>query len=284
MFQYLVSGLATAATIVLYEGSPLKRPETLWNLVDDLGVTILGTSAKWIEEISKYYPDVSPKHSLATLRQILSTGSPLPPALFDFVYKNVKKDVILGSITGGTDICSVFAGRNTSLPVYRGEIQSRMLGFALNVAATEPGLPGELICDEAFPIQPLGFWPLPGYGFPEEEVVSAQQRFQESYFKDVQGKWYHGDYVQITPSRSGNAGGVVMLGRSDGVLNPGGIRFGPTDIYSVLESDEFSLLGVEETLVVGLLVEGGADEKVILFVKVVSFPRLHVSADRGFPR
>lgn len=129
MFQYLVSGLATGATIVLYEGSPLKRPETLWNLVDDLGITILGTSAKWIEQISKHYPEVGKRHSLSTLRQILSTGSPLPPSLFDFVYGRVKKDVLLGSVTGGTDICSVFAGRNTSLPVYRGEIQSRMLGL-----------------------------------------------------------------------------------------------------------------------------------------------------------
>jgi acetoacetyl-CoA synthetase len=129
MFQYLVSGLATGATIVLYEGSPLKDPSSLWRLIDDLGVTIFGTSAKWIEQISKHYPNVAEKHSLKTLKQILSTGSPLPPQLFDFVYQNVKKDVLLGSVTGGTDICSVFAGRNTCLPVYRGEIQSRMLGL-----------------------------------------------------------------------------------------------------------------------------------------------------------
>lgn len=129
MFQYLVSGLATGATIVLYEGSPLKRPEALWEMVDELGITILGTSAKWIEQISKVYPDVKEKHKLSTLRQILSTGSPLAPGLFDFVYEKVKKDVLVGSITGGSDICSVFAGRNTSLPVYRGEIQSRMLGL-----------------------------------------------------------------------------------------------------------------------------------------------------------
>jgi len=189
MFQYLVSALATGATIVLYEGSPLKRPETLWNLIDEFGVTILGTSAKWIEQMSKYYPDVGSHHSLSTLRQILSTGSPLPPTLFDFVYEKVKKNVLLGSITGGTDICSVFAGRNTSLPVYRGEIQSRMLGFALDISATEPGLPGELTCTLAFPIEPLGFWPLPGYGFAEREVIQAQERFHETYFKDDKGTW-----------------------------------------------------------------------------------------------
>ena len=131
MFQYLVSGLVTGATIVLYEGSPLKRPESLWEMVDELGITILGTSAKWIEQISKVYPAVSANHSLVTLKQILSTGSPLAPSLFDFVYANVKKDVLLGSVTGGSDICSVFAGRNTSLPVFRGEIQSRMLGLCV---------------------------------------------------------------------------------------------------------------------------------------------------------
>nr|XP_031860111.1 acetoacetate-CoA ligase [Kwoniella shandongensis]KAA5527183.1 acetoacetate-CoA ligase [Kwoniella shandongensis] len=267
MFQYLVSGLATGATVVLYEGSPLKPPSFLWSLIDELGITVFGTSAKWIEQISKHYPEVGEKHDLKTLRQILSTGSPLPLHLFDFVYEKVKKDVLLGSVTGGTDICSVFAGRNTSLPVYRGEIQSRMLGFALNTD-TGPGHPGELICTEAFPIEPLGFWPLPGHGFPDGEVEVAQKRFKESYFKDDKGTWYHGDYVQITPSRSGNAGGILMLGRSDGVLNPGGIRFGPTDIYSVLENQDFATLGIEETLVVGLMVDEGADEKVVLFIKM----------------
>ncbi|WVQ82047.1 acetoacetate-CoA ligase [Cryptococcus sp. DSM 104549] len=267
MFQYLVSSLATGCTIVLYEGSPLSPPSFLWSLIDELKITVFGTSAKWIEQIEKHYPEVGEKHSLSTLKQILSTGSPLPPGLFDFVYEKVKRDVLVGSITGGTDICSVFAGRNTSLPVYRGEIQSRMLGFALD---TDTGgeAPGELICRQAFPIEPLGFWPLPGHGFAESEVAAAQSRFKESYFKDDKGTWYHGDYVQITPSRSGNAGGILMLGRSDGVLNPGGIRFGPTDIYSVLENPAFGAEGVEETLVVGLMVDGGADEKVVLFVKM----------------
>ncbi|KAK4685305.1 acetoacetyl-CoA synthetase, partial [Tremellales sp. Uapishka_1] len=268
MFQYLVSGLATGATIVLYEGSPLKDPAYLWDVVDTLGVTVLGTSAKWIEQISKHYPNVKDRHDLGSLRQILSTGSPLPPKLFDFVYENVKKDVLLGSITGGTDICSVFAGRNTSLPVYRGEIQSRMLGFALATDSPDGQSPGELVCLEAFPIEPLGFWPLEGYGFDEAEVLEGKRRFKESYFKGDEGVWYHGDYVQITPSRSDNSGGLVMLGRSDGVLNPGGIRFGPTDIYSMLETDEFAQRGIEDVLVVGLMVDDGADEKVVLFVKM----------------
>lgn len=118
---------------------------------------------------------------------------------------------------------------------------------------------------------------MPGYGHPESVVSAAQERFAESYFKDDEGRWYHGDYIQITPSRSGNGGGVLMLGRSDGVLNPGGIRFGPTDIYTVLEHQEFAELGVEETLVVGLMVDGGADEKVVLFVKVGFVPSRFLS-------
>lgn len=129
MFQYLVSGLATGATIVLYEGSPLKDPSVLWRLSDELGITVFGTSAKYIEQISKTYPDVGKRHSLHSIRQILSTGSPLSPGLYDYVYQHIKKDVLLGSITGGSDICSVFAGRCTALPVYRGEIQARMLGL-----------------------------------------------------------------------------------------------------------------------------------------------------------
>ncbi|TYJ52761.1 acetoacetate-CoA ligase [Cryptococcus floricola] len=268
MFQYLISSLSTGSTIVLYEGSPLKPEGRLWDMVDELGVTVFGTSAKWLEYTERAYPDVGEKHDLGTLEQILSTGSPLPPSSYDFVYGKVKKDVLLGSVTGGTDVCSVFAGRNTSLPVYRGQIQSRMLGFALDTDAG-PDQPGELICTQAFPIEPLGFWPLHGSGFSEDQVAAAKQRFQESYFKGDGGVWYHGDYVQITPSRDGNSGGLVMLGRSDGVLNPGGIRFGATDIYSVLETREYAEgEGVEECLVVGLMVSGGSDEKVVLFVKM----------------
>lgn len=139
MYQYLISGLSTGATVVLYEGSPLKPVSAMFEIIDRLGVTIFGTSAKWIEQISvgciscssltveKHYQTPKDHRSLKTLKQILSTGSPLPPVLFDFVYAQIKQDILLGSITGGTDICSLFAGHNTSLPVYRGEIQCRML-------------------------------------------------------------------------------------------------------------------------------------------------------------
>ncbi|KAL7423516.1 hypothetical protein Q5752_001096 [Cryptotrichosporon argae] len=295
MFQYLVSGLATGATIVMYEGSPLKRPEYLWEKIDELGVTVFGASAKYIEQISKVYPDVGRKHRLSSLRQILSTGSPLPPQLFDFVYRNIKKDVLLGSITGGTDICSVFAGRNTSLPVYRGEIQSRMLGYDL-ATHNGPDQAGELVVLRAFPAEPIGFWPLKvdalpdGHLFSKADEAKARERFIDSYFKGAQGIWCtrhctpctmltpdHGDHVMITKSRSGNGGGLVMLGRSDGVLNPAGIRFGPADIYTVVESPDFVQLGIEETLVTAIEVDGGSDERVVLFVKMA--PGFALSAD-----
>ncbi|BEI82107.1 hypothetical protein CcaverHIS002_0212670 [Cutaneotrichosporon cavernicola] len=275
MYQYLIAGLATGATILLYDGSPLKDPATCWNLIDEHDVSIFGTSAKYIEMVSKVYPDVGKKHRLVRLRQILSTGSPLASDLFDFVYANVKKDLLLGSVSGGTDICSVFAGRCTALPVFRGEIQCRQLGFYLDsTSADSHEIPGELIVREAFPIEPVGFWPLPkeylpdGKNIAQADIDAAQQRFLDSYFKDDEGNWYHGDFVKITRSRSGNSGGLIFLGRSDGVLNPQGIRFGPMDIYSVLENPTFAAHGIEETLVVGLLVDGGNDEKVVLFVKM----------------
>lgn len=275
MYQYLIAGLATGATVLLYDGSPLKDPATCWNLIDEHDVSVFGTSAKYIEMVSKMYPDVGKKHKLARLRQILSTGSPLAPGLFDYVYENIKADLLLGSVSGGTDICSVFAGRCTALPVFRGEIQCRQLGFYLDSTSPEPhNIPGELIVRQAFPIEPVGFWPLPkeylpdGQNIAQADIDAAQARFLESYFKDDEGNWYHGDFVKITESRGGNSGGLVFLGRSDGVLNPQGIRFGPMDIYSVLENPAFAARGIEETLVVGLLVDGGADEKVILFVKM----------------
>jgi len=181
---------------------------------------------------------------------------------------------MLSSITGGTDICSLFAGMSTAVPVYRGELQCRMLGMAVE-AYTSKGVPappcvsGELVCTRPFPCQPLGFWPLSGYG-PEAEVAAAQERFRQSYFDEFKGTgvWYHGDHVMITPSREGNRGGVVMLGRSDGVLNPGGIRFGSSEIYDVIESSFSSPPVIVDSLVVGQTTQGGADERVVLFVQL----------------
>ncbi|TEB30279.1 acetoacetyl-CoA synthetase [Coprinellus micaceus] len=273
MWNFLVSGLSIGCTLVLYDGSPLKDPSILWRMTDELKITVFGTSAKYLDHLSKHYKPRE-HHDLSTLKHIYSTGSPLAPPLFDYVYEHIHPSVLLGSITGGTDICSLFAGMNTALPVYRGEIQCRMLGMAVEAFSptgtpSAPEEPGELVCTKPFPCMPLGFWPLPGYG-AKEEVESAKKRFDESYFGEFEGVWYHGDHIIITRSKCGNGGGLVMLGRSDGVLNPGGIRFGSAEIYDVLDA----FTGPQHTprlvdyLAVGQKTEGGADERVILFVKL----------------
>jgi len=182
----------------------------------------VSTSAKYLDQLSR---DYKPKdhHDLSAIKQIYSTGSPLASHLFDYVYESISPDVILGSITGGTDICSLFAGMCTALPVYRGELQCRMLGMAIESfgpdgKSTPPGESGELVCTKPFPCQPLGFWPLEGFG-DASVIVEATDRYRQSYFDEFDKQvWYHGDHILITPSREGNGGGVVMLGRSDGVL------------------------------------------------------------------
>ncbi|KAF9534315.1 acetoacetyl-CoA synthetase [Crepidotus variabilis] len=274
MWNFLVAGLSQSCTLVLYDGSPLKDVSLLWKMVDDLGITIFGTSAKYLDYLSKKYQPRQ-HHSLNSLRHIYSTGSPLAPHLFDYVYEQIHPKVLLGSITGGTDICSLFAGMCSALPVFRGEIQCRMLGMAIE-SFTPEGTPaaaeenGELVCTRPCPCMPLGFWPLPGFG-TDAEVSEAQKRFYESYFAEFEGIWYHGDHVAIARSKLGNGGGLVMLGRSDGVLNPGGIRFGSAEIYEVLDScfshgaAEFI---ISDYLAIGQKTDGGADERVVLFVKL----------------
>ncbi|KAG8888435.1 hypothetical protein FRB98_007647 [Tulasnella sp. 332] len=282
MWNFLVNGLTTGCTLVLYDGSPLKQPGLLWKMAEDLGITVFGTSAKYLDQLSK---DYKPRehHNLSTIRQIYSTGSPLANHLFDYVYEDIKKDVILASITGGTDICSLFAGICTAVPVYRGELQCRMLGMAVEAFTSvgvpaPPGESGELVCTKPFPCQPLGFWPLSGFGAASHDVDTARARFISSYFDEFKetGVWYHGDHVMITPSREGNGGGVVMLGRSDGVLNPGGIRFGSSEIYDVIDScfSASHTHRILDSLVVGQTTQGGADERVVLFVQLPEGVRL----------
>jgi len=255
----------------------LRDPAYLWNLVDRCGITIFGTSAKYIDPLSKVYKPRE-HHSLNTLRHIYSTGSPLAAPLFDFVYQHIRGDVLLASITGGTDICSLFAGICTALPVYRGEIQCRLLGMAVETYTPEgtisnPDEAGELVCLKPFPCQPVGFWPLPGFG-TEEAVKAAEIRYQSAYFEEFDGVWHHGDHVAITSSRVGNGGGLVMLGRSDGVLNPGGVRFGSAEIYDVIDAcfprspALTASQAIVDCLAVGQIIDKGADERVILFVKL----------------
>ncbi|KAL8292250.1 hypothetical protein RQP46_001716 [Phenoliferia psychrophenolica] len=269
MYNYLVSGLQTGCAVVLFDGSPLFRPELLWDMAEELGVTVFGTSAKYIDVLSKGY---SPKahHAYPRLRQVLSTGSPLKTELFSWVYSNIKADLCLGSITGGTDICSLFAAHNVALPVYAGEIQCLALGMAVE-SWSEEGIPvargetGDLVCVKSFPCMPAYFWNDEG-----------GKRYHGAYFEQFEKGWAHGDHCSISKSRDGNGGGLTMLGRSDGVLNPSGIRFGSSEIYEVLdtlapssEPGTSPVAVVVDSLVVGQKTAGGADERVVLFVQLV---------------
>lgn len=254
MWNWLVSGLTLGATIVLFDGSPFKPgPAALWDLVQKEKVTAFGTSAKYIQAIqdASYYPNQH--HKLEALHSVYSTGSPLKPESFDFVYEHIKKDLLLGSITGGTDICSLFASHNATLPVYRGEIQCRSLGMKIE-AWTAPQTPvygqsGDLVCSRLFPCMPVYFWDDAGH-----------KKYKSAYFDNYAGVWYHGDFVWINP----NTGGIVMLGRSDGTLNPNGVRFGSAEIYNIVDTYP----EVADSLCVGQTLKDGTDERVVLFLKV----------------
>ncbi|KAJ7180097.1 acetoacetyl-CoA synthetase [Mycena crocata] len=282
MYNFLISGLSVGCTLVLYDGSPLRDPSFLWNLTDELKISIFGTSAKYIDQLSKGYRPAA-NHNLSSLRHIYSTGSPLSAALFDYVYENIHPNVLLGSITGGTDICSLFAGMCSALPVYRGEIQCRMLGLAVEAygdagTANPPDEPGELVCLKAFPCMPAGFWPLPSFG-TDAEVSAALAKYHRAYFAEIEGVWHHGDHIVITRSRAGNGGGLIMLGRSDGVLNPGGVRFGSSELYDVIDSAFCSTGNILDCLAIGQTI-GESDERVILFVKLGDGQNLSSSLER----
>jgi acetoacetyl-CoA synthetase len=249
MWNWLASGLASGAELVLYDGSPLyPGPDVLFDLIDAYRLNIFGVSAKYLDTIKKAH--VSPKqtHSLGSLQTILSTGSPLAPETFDFVYRSIKSDVCLSSISGGTDIISCFVLGCPLLPVRRGEIQCRGLGMDVDVFDDNgrplQGEKGELVCKAPFPSMPVDFW-----NDPEGRLYHA------AYFEKYPGVWHHGDYVALTEH-----GGMVIYGRSDAVLNPGGIRIGTAEIYRQVEQvDE-----VLESLAVGQEIDG--DCRIVLFV------------------
>jgi acetoacetyl-CoA synthetase len=274
MWHWLVSALASGATIVVYDGSPFrpfdveggKGEMAMARLIDELDITHFGTSAKYLSMIEQasLNPREHPNRPvrLDKLRAIFSTAAPLAPSTFEYIYSSFHPDVMLGSITGGTDIISLFGASCPISPVYRGEIQCRGLGMA--VAAfdfagndiTQTNEPGDLVCLKPFPAQPVMFWP-PG---PE-----GQAKYKKSYF-DVFGPniWHHGDFIRINP----DTGGLMMLGRSDGVLKPAGVRFGSAEIYNVILK-HFSQ-EIEDSLCIGRRREGiDADETVVLFVKFV---------------
>ena len=222
----------------------------MWDMVDELGITHFGTSAKYIDACRQKELNPIKTHSLESMRTIFSTGSPLVEESFDYVYNHIKKQVQLASISGGTDIISCFAGGNPTLPVYRGELQSISLG--MDVAAYNPegnsiqNEKGELVCRKAFPSMPIHFWNDPN-----------GEKYHQAYFDVSPGIWYHGDYIEIN-----DHGGVQIFGRSDATLNPGGVRIGTAEISRVVDTfDE-----VEDSLVVGQKWED--DERVILFVKL----------------
>jgi acetoacetyl-CoA synthetase len=249
MWNWLASALASGATLLLYDGSPFYPDgNVLFDFADETGMTHFGTSAKFIDAVKKAGLEPARTHSLASLRSMLSTGSPLVPESFDFVYEHIKKDICLSSITGGTDIISCFALGCPTLPVYRGEIQC--LGLGMDVAAFDDGgnavvgEKGELVCRSPFPSMPVGFWNDPDGA-----------KYRAAYFEKYPGVWCHGDYVSMTEH-----GGMIVYGRSDAILNPGGVRIGTAEIYRQVEQlDE-----VVEGLVIGQDWDG--DVRVVLFV------------------
>ena len=249
MWNWLIAGLATKATIVLYDGSPFSRgAKTLWEMCEQDDWSIFGTSAKYISALEKQKWQTPQEMKLLKLRAILSTGSPLAHESFDYIYNKIKEDVLLGSISGGTDIVSCFMLSCPVRSVYRGQLQGAGLGLAVDIF-DEEGKPvqeqkGELVCTKPFPAMPIGFWDDPD-----------QKRYRSAYFERFDGVWTHGDYAERTAQD-----GFVIHGRSDAVLNPGGVRIGTAEIYRQVETFEEIL----EALAIGQ--EKNNDVRVVLFV------------------
>lgn len=263
MWHWLVSGLATGAIIVLYDGSPFRPLDSnhvgdlaMPRLIAELGITHFGTSAKYLSILEQKNIFAKESLSFETLRAVYSTGSPLAPSTFEYVYRAFGPDINLGNITGGTDIISLFGAPSPLSPVYSGEIQVRGLGMAVEAwnfegkDITNTGEPGELVCTKPFPCQPIKFFGSNG------SIV-----YKKSYFETFPGVWYHGDFVRFNPE----TGGLIMLGRSDGVLKPAGVRFGSSEIYNILLKH---FPEVEDSLCVGRRREVDIDETVVLFLKM----------------
>ena len=249
MWNWMVTALASKVTLVLYEGSPIfPNPLILFEIAEKERLSFFGASAKYIDSLNKIKIRPNEKHSFNSLRVFASTGSPLAPESYDWVYSNVKKDIQLSSISGGTDIVACFVHGNPCLPVKKGEIQCSSLGMDVQSWGDDGNRlfnkPGELVCTNSFPSIPLGFW--------NDE---KDKRFKEAYFEKYNNIWHHGDFVIETDSNS-----FIVEGRSDATLNPGGIRIGTAEIYRQVES----LVEVKEALAIGQ--DWKNDQRIILFL------------------
>lgn len=253
MWNWLVSALAMEATLVLYDGAPFyPNGNALFDYADEAKVTHFGTSAKFIDALKKTRLSPKSTHDLSSVQTILSTGSSLLPESFDYIYKQIKSDVCVSSISGGTDIVGCFAAGNPNGPVFRGELQAKCLGMDVAIFSPEGrpiiGHKGELVCRNSFPSMPLGFW-----------NDQTGKRFKSAYFERFPGVWHHGDWAELT-----ERGGLIIYGRSDATLNPGGVRIGTAEIYRQVEQ----LSEVEEAIAVGQDAPDG-DVRIVLFVRLM---------------
>jgi acetoacetyl-CoA synthetase len=255
MWNWMVSSLAVGATVVLYDGAPLyPRADIQWDMIASERVTVFGTSAKYLALAEKSEVAPASTHDITSLRTILSTGSPLAEHSYDYVYSRIKDDVHLASISGGTDIISCFALGNPTAPVYRGELQCRGLGMAVEVfneaGNAVAGVPGELVCVQPFPSMPIRFWNDPD-----------ASKYRAAYFDFFRDVWRHGDWAELT-----DHDGVIIYGRSDATLNPGGVRIGTAEIYRQVEQ----LPEVLESVAIGQEIGAGVhgDVRIVLFVRL----------------
>ncbi|MTI10938.1 acetoacetate--CoA ligase [Curvivirga aplysinae] len=249
MWNWLVAALSCQSTLVLYDGSPFAPDANiLFDLADAEGVNFFGTSAKYIDALNKAEVKPIDTHSLESVKVIGSTGSPLVAESFDYVYESIKKDVQLSSLSGGTDLLGCFIGGIPTKPVYRGEIQGKMLAMDVHVYDENGNSveqeKGELVCTKPFPSMPLGFW--------KDQDGS---RYHNAYYAEYDNIWHHGDFIEVTET-----GGIVVYGRSDATLNPGGVRIGTAEIYRQVES----FAQVKEALVIGQ--DWNSDVRVVLFI------------------
>ena len=251
MWNWLISGLASSATLVLYDGFPmLNEGHKLLGMTDELSINVFGTSAGYLSALSKLPIKPKQEYKLHSLRMITSTGSTLAPETFDYVYQEIKRDLCLASISGGTDIIGCFALGASTLPVYRGQLQSRSLGYQVEVYNSGGQAirqsKGELVCSAPFPSRPIYFWNDPGH-----------KLYKQAYYERFPGVWCHGDFVELTAEE-----GLIFYGRSDAILNPGGVRIGTAEIYRQLEAFK----DISGAVAVGQNYQ--SNERIILFIKM----------------